>query len=105
MNQPRRRLRISALHAVVAAVAVTAWLGGPSINRSVTNPVHAQGRASAIQTAGGGKGPAAAPDANDPANAKADLSSRPPVRPLSPDEQARQFWLPAGYRLEPVLSD
>ena len=27
------------------------------------------------------------------------------MRPLSPDEQAKQFWLPPGYRLEPVLSD
>ena len=24
---------------------------------------------------------------------------------LSPDEQAKRFWLPAGYRLTPVLSD
>ena len=67
--------------------------------------LHAQGRASAIQSAGGGAGPLAAPDAKDPANAKADLSPRPPVRALTPDEQAKQFWLPAGYRMEPVLSD
>ena len=65
----------------------------------------AQGRPSPIQTAGGGKGPGAAPDANDPANAKADLSPRPPVRPLTPEDQAKHFWLPAGYRMEPVLAD
>ena len=59
----------------------------------------------AIQTPGGGPGPGAAPDANDPANANADLSPRPPVLPLSPVEQAKRFWLPPGYRLEPVLSD
>jgi mono/diheme cytochrome c family protein/glucose/arabinose dehydrogenase len=59
----------------------------------------------AIQTPGGGRGPGAAPDANDPANAYADLSPRPPVVALSPEEQAKQFWLPPGYRLEPVLSD
>lgn len=65
----------------------------------------AQGRASAIQSAGGGAGPMAAPDAKDPANAKADLSPRPPVRALTPDEQAKQFWLPPGYRIEPALAD
>ncbi len=65
----------------------------------------AQGRPSQIQTAGGGKGPGAAPEANDPANAKADLSSKPPVRALAPEDEAKQFWLPAGYRLEPVLAE
>ncbi len=59
----------------------------------------------AIQTPGGGRGSGAAPEANDPANANADLSPKPPVLPLSPVEQARRFWLPPGYRLEPVLSD
>ncbi|HXW04957.1 MAG TPA: c-type cytochrome [Vicinamibacterales bacterium] len=73
-----------------------AWLPGS---------VSAQGRPSPIQSAGGGKGPAAAPDANDPANAKADLSPKPPVKALAPEEQAKQFWLPAGYRIEAVLSD
>lgn len=46
-----------------------------------------------------------APDAADPLNANADLSPKPPVRPLRPDDQARRFWLPPGYRLEPVLAD
>ena len=59
----------------------------------------------AIQTAGGGQGPGAAPDAKDPANANADWSPKPPVVPLSPAEQVKRFWLPPGYRLEPVLSD
>ncbi|HZB25413.1 MAG TPA: discoidin domain-containing protein [Vicinamibacterales bacterium] len=46
-----------------------------------------------------------APAADDPLNAGADLSPRPPVVPLTPDEQAKRFWLPPGYRLEPVLAD
>jgi mono/diheme cytochrome c family protein/glucose/arabinose dehydrogenase len=58
-----------------------------------------------IQTPGGGRGPGAAPEADHPANADADFSPKPPVLPLTPEEQAKQFWLPAGYRLEPVLSD
>jgi mono/diheme cytochrome c family protein/glucose/arabinose dehydrogenase len=68
-------------------------------------PLQAQGRASPIQTQGGGRGPGAAPDAKDPANANADLSPKPPVKPLAPEAQARQFWLPDGYRMEPVLAD
>jgi putative membrane-bound dehydrogenase-like protein len=59
----------------------------------------------AIQTAGGGRGPGAAPEANNPANANADLSSKPPVVAASPEEQVKRFWLPPGYRLTPVLSD
>ncbi len=58
-----------------------------------------------IQTPGGGRGPGAAPDANDPANATADLSVKPPVVALTPAEEAAHFWLPPGYRMEPVLAD
>ena len=82
-------------------VIVTAVLLSPPI---LTSQVQGPGRP-AIQTPGGGRGPGAAPDANDPANANADLSPKPPVLPLSPVEQAKRFWLPPGYRLEPVLSD
>jgi mono/diheme cytochrome c family protein/glucose/arabinose dehydrogenase len=80
-------------------------VAGRLIEPSQPDTLHAQGRASTIQSAGGGAGPLAAPDAKDPANAKADLSPKPAVRALTPDEEARQFWLPPGYRLEPVLSD
>ena len=59
----------------------------------------------AIQTAGGGRGPGAAPDASDPANANADLSPKPAVVPAAPEEEAKRFWLPAGYRLTPLLSE
>jgi mono/diheme cytochrome c family protein/glucose/arabinose dehydrogenase len=54
---------------------------------------------------GRGRGAVEAPAANDPLNANADLSPKPPVLPLRPDEQAKRFWLPPGYRLEPVLAD
>jgi mono/diheme cytochrome c family protein/glucose/arabinose dehydrogenase len=53
----------------------------------------------------GGRGVFEAPAADDPANANADLSPKPPVLPLSPADEARQFWLPPGYHLEPILSD
>jgi mono/diheme cytochrome c family protein len=58
-----------------------------------------------IQSPTGGRGPGAAPEANNPANANADLSPKPPVVALTPAEQAAQFWLPPGYRMEPVLAE
>jgi mono/diheme cytochrome c family protein len=58
-----------------------------------------------IQSPGGGRGTGAAPEANNPANASADLSPKPPVVPATPQEQAKRFWLPPGYRMTPVLSD
>ena len=93
-----------------AVLAIVALVGArlanlPAPFPSLLEGVEAQGRASPIQTPGGGKGPAAAPEADDPANANADLSPKPPVRPLAPEEQAKQFWSPDGYRMEPVLSD
>ena len=91
------------------AAGLLVILGGVAAGRLIepsrSDALHAQGRASAIQSAGGGAGPLAAPDAKDPANAKADLSPKPAVRALTADEEAKQFWLPPGYRLEPVLSD
>jgi mono/diheme cytochrome c family protein/glucose/arabinose dehydrogenase len=59
----------------------------------------------AIQTPTGGRGPGAAPDANDPANANADLLPKPAVLPLTPAEQSTRFWLPPGYRMDPVLAE
>ena len=53
----------------------------------------------------GGRGGLGGPQENDPANATADYGPKPPVRPLTPEEQAKKFWLPPGFRIEPVLSD
>jgi len=32
-----------------------------------------------------------------------DFSPKPPVKPLPPEEQAKRFWVPQGFRIEPVL--
>ncbi len=61
--------------------------------------------AGAGQGRGGRPAVIEAPAADDPANAAADLSPRSPIVALSPEEQAKRFWLPPGYRLEPVLAD
>jgi hypothetical protein len=34
-----------------------------------------------------------------------DFSKKPPVVALTPAEEAKRFWLPPGFKLEPVLSD
>ena len=38
--------------------------------------------------------------ANEP-----DFSPKPPVLPLRPEEQAKKFWLPPGFKMEVVLAD
>jgi mono/diheme cytochrome c family protein/glucose/arabinose dehydrogenase len=34
-----------------------------------------------------------------------DFSKKPPLQPLSPADQQKKFWLPPGFKLEPVLTD
>ncbi len=40
-----------------------------------------------------------------PQDVGADFSPKPPVRALSPQEEARHFVLPPGYHLELVLAE
>ncbi len=93
-------------HARRSVITAAAAIGAVALVFLLALRPHAQtaGRG-AIQTPGGGRGPGAAPEATDPANANADLSPKPPVLPLPPAEEAKRFWLPPGYRMEPVLSD
>jgi mono/diheme cytochrome c family protein len=94
-------LRFQSVATTAGVMAVSAALLSPLILSSqAQNPPRPP-----IQTPGGGRGPGAAPEANDPANANADLSPKPPVLPLPPAEQSKRFWLPPGYRMEPVIAD
>src|SRR5687768_4881870 len=65
---------------------------------------------------GGPPAPAGAQAPGDPAGRgraggrgapmwEADFSKKPPVQPLTPAEQQKKFWLPPGFKLEPVLAD
>jgi hypothetical protein len=105
-RRPRIVLTAASLAALFLLSAGGALVAPPGSLGLLTETLGAQqpGRG-AIQTPTGGRGPGAAPEADHPANAEADFSPKPPVLPLTPEEQAKQFWLPAGYRLEPVLSD
>ena len=53
----------------------------------------------------GGRGGLGGPQENDPANATADYGQKPPIKMLTPEEEARRIWLPPGFKLEPVLTD
>ena len=53
----------------------------------------------------GGRGGLGGPGENDPANATADYGPKPPVKPLTPAEEQKRFWLPPGFKMEPVLTD
>src|SRR3954468_7325987 len=96
---PMTKQLLRGLLVVAALLTIAAALRGWLVPAS-----NAQDRGT-IQSDDGGPGPGAAPDANDPANAKADLSPKPPVLPLSPAEEATRLQLPPGYRMQPVLSE
>ena len=34
-----------------------------------------------------------------------DFSKKPPIAALTPEQEAKKFWLPPGFKLEPVLTD
>ncbi len=40
-----------------------------------------------------------------PSMSEPDFSPKPPVLALSPQDQAKRFWLPPGFKMEPVLTD
>lgn len=44
-------------------------------------------------------------DPESPIWKDADLSPKPPVTPLSPEDQVKSFQLPPGYKIEPVLTE
>jgi mono/diheme cytochrome c family protein/glucose/arabinose dehydrogenase len=94
--------------AVIVATAVSLSVSGDAeVGQAPATSGTAAPLPAPAQPAGRGRGRGAveAPAANDPLNADADLSPKPPVLPLRPEEQVKRFWLPPGYRLEPVLAD
>jgi mono/diheme cytochrome c family protein len=95
--------------ALAAGISATHAQGGAqtaSPAPAATPPAGAQRPGILVAPGGaGGLGVYEAPAADDPANANADLSPKPPVLPLPAAEQARRFWLPPGYHLAPVLAD
>jgi mono/diheme cytochrome c family protein/glucose/arabinose dehydrogenase len=60
-------------------------------------PAGAAGRG---QAAGPGQGRGRGANPNEP-----DFTKRDPVLPLTPEQEAAKFWLPPGFKLEPVLTE
>src|SRR4029079_2865209 len=56
-------------------------------------------------TAPGSGGQAPGQGRGRPSMMEPDFSKRPPVLPLTPAEEGKRFWLPPGFKLEPVLTD
>ena len=90
---------ITALVVTVALTSVAGTQGGAQA--PATGAPGGQPGRGAPPPAGRAGGPGLA----DPVNAGGDYGPKPPVVALSPEEQAKRFILPPGYRLELVLSD
>ena len=102
----RRTILTAVAAAAAAAGSLSLTAGAPQGQAQGTTQPTAQppaGRGNGAQ--GRGRAVVEAPAADDPLNANADLSPKPPVLPLTPEEEAKQFWLPPGFKLEPVLWD
>jgi mono/diheme cytochrome c family protein len=88
----------------ITGIGVVACLAAAPLAAQQAPATPAGGRG-ATPTPAAGAGRGSATQADHPANAAADFSPKPPVVALSPADQVHQFWLPPGYRIEPVLSD
>jgi mono/diheme cytochrome c family protein/glucose/arabinose dehydrogenase len=84
----------------LAPVAQTPTAGGSSPQAGspaqVQQPAPPQGSPDGRGNRGGGRGPSMS---------EPDFSAKPPVKALTPEEEATRFWLPPGFKLEPVLTD
>jgi len=81
----------------VVAVAQTPGPGGPPAQPG-TAPPQVPPQAPPAEGRGGGT-------LSSTTNAGADFSPKPPVTALTPEEQAKRFVLPPGYRLELVAAE
>ena len=100
------RMRRHRLTIVVAALLTGgACFGGRGTSRPATPPdsrVASPPAPSVVPTAT--TAAAATPARRDPFEG-ADLSPKPPIRPLSPSDERSRFQLQPGYTLEPVLTE
>jgi mono/diheme cytochrome c family protein len=104
-RKPARRahVRLTLVAAVILIGVSLTPLRGTQAPEGQTAPLGGRG-AAPLPTGPvvGSRGGAAV---SDPANADADLTPKPPVVALSPEEEAKRFILPPGYRLELVLAE
>ena len=84
----------------VASLTLIAQTQPPSPAPGTTPGPGAAGQGRGSQTAGQGQFPGRGRSMMEP-----DFSKKPPVVALTPEEEGKRFWLPPGFKLEPVLSD
>ncbi len=82
-------------HHAIRMSALAAMVGIAGLSSLAQTPPPVPAAAQAGPGAAGGRGRGAA----------AELGPKGPVLPLTPAEEAKRFWLPAGFRMEPVLTD
>ena len=103
------RLHRTALTAIVIAAGTLALVAQtPPATQSAPTPSTPQGQAPAAQPAQGepaGRGRGGPGGGRGAPMWEPDFSKQPPLRPLSPAEQQKKFWLPPGFKLEPVLTE
>jgi mono/diheme cytochrome c family protein/glucose/arabinose dehydrogenase len=104
-REPAKRTFRRAVLALITAFAMTAALTSVAGTQGTQTPAPGAAGGQAGRGAPPAPGRAGGPGLADPVNAGGDYSPKPPVAALSPDEQAKRFILPPGYRLELVLSD
>ena len=81
------------------------WRTGRRAARRGSRGWCARRRAAAARRAARRRRAPAVPGLADAANVGGDYGPKPPVLALTPEEQAKRFILPPGYRIELVLSD
>jgi putative membrane-bound dehydrogenase-like protein len=93
---PFRSLRVTALFVVMIGVATLAQ----------TPPAQQPPAAGApAAPTAQGRGEARGGTLSSTSNAGADFSPKPPVKPRTPEEEAKSFVLPPGYRMELVVAE
>jgi mono/diheme cytochrome c family protein/glucose/arabinose dehydrogenase len=87
---------------LLISVGVLVWVACLSLFAQQQTPGPSPAPAAPAPQSPAGRGrPPGAPDPN----AGADFSPKPPIKPLTPEQQAARFILPPGYRMELVLAE
>ncbi len=111
MPLPRSRQFLASAIAASAALTLSAVAAPQTQTPPPAGAPAGQGQAPPAGAPPQGRGAAPAPGARGagggrgPAMWEPDFSKKPPVVALSPAEQQKRFWLPPGFKIEPVLTD
>ncbi len=111
MPLPRSRQFLASAIAASAALTLSAVAAPQTQTPPPASAPGGQGQAPAAGAPPQGRGAAPAPGGRGagggrgPAMWEPDFSKKPPVVALSPAEQQKKFWLPPGFKIEPVLTD